>query len=97
MVFADGSVKDRNSEGMTQTLGYGACAFIPILVGNERDVIPNIQHVGLITNNVECEVAGIELALNQIVKYIKAIPINSYIKKAFIFCAFTLAIDIVLS
>ena len=95
MVFTDGSVKNRDSEGMPQTLGYGACASILIPVEIGRDVIPNNKHVGLITNNVECEVAGIELALNQIVQYIKDISINCYNKEIFIFCDCTSAIDIV--
>ena len=93
MVFTDGSVKNRDSEGMPQTLGYGACASILIPVEIGRDVIPSNKHVGLITNNVECEVAGIELALNQIVQYIKDISIDCYNKEIFIFC--DSAIDIV--
>ena len=95
MVFTDGSVKNRDSEGMPQTLGYGACASILIPVEIGRDVISNNKHVGLITINVECEVAGIELALNQIVQYIKDISINCYNKEIFIFCDCTSAIDIV--
>ena len=64
---------------------------ILIPVGNQIEVIPSNSYVGKITNNVECEVAGIELALEQIAKY----PPDIYNKEAFIPCDCMSAIDIV--
>ena len=53
MVFTDGSMKTREKE----ILGYGACLAILIPIGNNKDIIQSDPHIGILTNNVECEVA----------------------------------------
>ena len=95
MAFTDGSVKNRADENLPQTLGYGACSSILIPVGNSENVRASNKHVGILTNNVECEVAGIELALEQINEYAEEVFQERMNAEAFIFCDCLSAIDIV--
>ena len=46
MAFTDGSVKNRADENLPQTLGYGACSFILIPVGNSVNISSSNKHVG---------------------------------------------------
>ena len=50
-------------------MGFGACAAILIPLEEENEAVVRSKEVGIVTDNVECEVVGIELALEAIDQY----------------------------
>ena len=96
MVFTDGSIKMRKpAENLPPTLGFGACA--SVLIPPSKTHIIESKYVGTLTNNVECEVAGIMLALEQTVHWIQK---NRNLNRSFdvyVLCDCTSAIDIVIN
>ena len=93
LVYTDGSVKNRHESCLSKSLGYGACSSIMFLLEETETMITSTKEVGMITNNVECEVEGIALALRELSK----LMLNSRCKKkeAFILSDCQAAIDIV--
>ena len=93
ILYTDGSVKNRHESCLSKSLGYGACSSIVFLLEETETMITSTNEVGMITNNVECEVEGIALALREFSK----LMLNSRCKKkkALILSDCRAAIDIV--
>ena len=58
-------------------MGYGACASVLIPIGNFFEISTKTEPVGVVVDNVECEVAGIKVALQHMTEYVvNKIPNN---------------------
>ena len=68
LVYTDGSIHNRKKEQLPQSLGFGACAAVLIPLEEETAVVTS-KCVGTMTDNVECEVVGIKIALSAISEY----------------------------
>ena len=95
IVYTDGSVKNRKEKCLSRSLGYGACSSVVVPVDDSQDVSVSTKEVGLVTNNVECEVAGIALALQNIAEQFPGQDTSESHRKAFILSDCQAAIDIV--
>ena len=94
LVYADGSVKNRKGKCLSRSLGYGACSSVVVPVDDFQDVSVSTKEVGQVTNNVECEVAGLALALQNIVKQFHGQETSESRRKAFTLSDCQAAIDI---
>ena len=77
--FTDGSIKNRGGS-LPETVGFGACA--AVITEDNTVIAKEAREVGNITENVECELEGIVLALELLVKLIEdrqLSPTNLYV------------------
>ena len=68
-MYTDGSAHNRSKEQLPQLLGFGAYAAVLIPSEDERTSLISAKDVGTATDNVECEVVGVQIALEAINEY----------------------------
>ena len=91
----DRSVHNRDKDKLPQTLGYGAGAAVLIPLEADKNVIVTVENVGTATDNVECEVTGVMIALNTVEKYTVGSNYGVTDLEAFILTDCVAAIDVV--
>ena len=84
----------RKKEQLPQSLGFGACAAVLIPLEEETAVVTS-KCVGTMTDNVECEVAGIKIALSAISEYVTNPTYSKQNCHAYILTDYIAVIDIV--
>ena len=93
LVYTDGSVHNRCKEQLPQTLGFGACAAVLIPLEDGRTPLITTKDVGTATDNVECEVVGVQITLEAVDEYVKSLGRKDNLN-VFIFTDCIAAIDI---
>ena len=95
IAYTDGSVKNRHEKCLSKSLGYGACSSVMVHFNDCKNIKVSTGEVGVVTNNVECEVEGIALALKETSMFFKNVMTSKEHRKAYVLSDCKAAIDIV--